>query len=137
MKNLMRYKCSGEIQDGSVTRMSVVSLTLDKVLRELEKEDAVAHPSFKTMLAGGGPVPVDYLERAQKCRIPVLQTYGMTETSSQTATLSAADAIRKMGSAGKPLFFNQIKIKDAQNPVRNGEVLYTGPHVTPGYIGQF
>ena len=96
----------------------------------------VAHPSFKTMLAGGGPLPVDYLERAKECGLPVLQTYGMTETSSQTATLAAADAIRKMGSAGKPLFFNQIKIKNTQNPGETGEVLLRGPHVTPGYIGQ-
>ena len=128
-------KVANEIKNGSVTRTSVVSLTLDKILRELEEGDAVAHHSFKTMLAGGGPVPVDYLERAQKCKIPVLQTYGMTETSSQTATLSASDAMRKMGSAGKPLFFNQIKIDGTKSPGQNGEVYIRGPHVTPGYIG--
>ena len=61
----------------------------------------------------------------------------MTETSSQTATLSAADAIRKIGSAGKPLFFNQIKINEQQTPGENGEVYIRGPHVTPGYIGRF
>ena len=125
------------IQNGSVTRMSVVSLTLDKVLRELEKDSMGAHPSFKTMLAGGGPVPIDYLNRAQKLEVPVLQTYGMTETSSQTATLSAADAMRKMGSAGKPLFFNQIKISETTTPNEKGEVFIRGPHVTPGYIGRF
>lgn len=126
-----------EIKNGSVTRISVVSLTLDKILRELEKEGAVAHHTFKTMLAGGGPVPVDYLERADKCQIPVLQTYGMTETSSQTATLAASDALRKMGSAGKPLFFNQIKIDGVESPNQTGEVYIRGPHVTPGYIGHF
>lgn len=130
-------RTAAEIRDGSVTRMSVVSLTLDKILRELEKDNAQAHPSFQTMLAGGGSVPVDYMERAIACRIPVLQTYGMTETSSQTATLAAGDAIRKMGSAGKPLFFNQIKIKNAVNSYDKGEVLIHGPHVTPGYIGRF
>lgn len=130
-------RTAAEIRDGSVTRMSVVSLTLDKILRELEKNNDVAHPSFQTMLAGGGSVPVDYLERAVARNIPVLQTYGMTETSSQTATLSEADAMRKMGSAGKPLFFNQIKIKDTANAGDKGEVLIRGPHVTPGYIGRF
>ena len=124
-----------DIQQGLVTRISVVSVTLEKILREFEKRGTVSHASFKTMLAGGGPVPVDYLERAQKCGIPVLQTYGMTETSSQTATLSSQDAIRKIGSAGKPLFFNQIKINEAENPMENGEVYIRGPHVTPGYIG--
>ncbi|WP_342514854.1 o-succinylbenzoate--CoA ligase [Sporosarcina sp. FSL K6-1522] len=126
-----------EIREGTVTRMSVVSLTLDKILRELEKEDRYAHASFQTMLAGGGSVPVDYLERATECKIPVLQTYGMTETSSQTATLAASDAMRKMGSAGKPLFFNQIKIRDTENVGEKGEVLIRGPHVTPGYVGRF
>lgn len=130
-------RTAAEIRDGSVTRMSVVSLTLDKILRELEKDNDVAHPSFQTMLAGGGSVPIDYMERAVACNIPVLQTYGMTETSSQTATLSAGDAMRKMGSAGKPLFFNQIMIKDTVNPGDKGEVLIRGPHVTPGYIGRF
>ena len=61
----------------------------------------------------------------------------MTETSSQTATLSAADAMRKMGSAGKPLFFNQIKIKWIHKiPVKRVKCILRGPHVTPGYIGQ-
>ena len=59
----------------------------------------------------------------------------MTETSSQTATLSSEDALRKSGSAGKPLFFNQIQIRDAGQPGDFGEVLVLGPHVTPGYIG--
>ena len=58
-------KSAKAIGDGSVTRMSVVSLTLDKVLRELENDNSVAHPSFKSMLAGGGPVPIDYLKRAK------------------------------------------------------------------------
>jgi O-succinylbenzoic acid--CoA ligase len=130
-------KSAKAIGDGSVTRMSVVSLTLDKVLRELENDNSVAHSSFKSMLAGGGPVPIDYLNRAKALAVPVLQTYGMTETSSQTATLAASDSIRKMGSAGKPLFFNQIKIKGTETPGEKGEVFIRGPHVTPGYVGRF
>jgi len=130
-------KVTHDIQNGTVTRISVVSVTLDNILREFEQNGTVAHPSFKTMLAGGGPVPIDYLERASRCKLPVLQTYGMTETSSQTATLSATDAMRKIGSAGKPLFFNQIKINGAQQSNENGEVYIRGPHVTPGYIGRF
>ena len=130
-------KVANEIRTGSVTRMSVVSIQLNKVIRELTANGEVAHPTFKTMLAGGGSVPIDYIERAIRCKIPVLQTYGLTETSSQTATLSAADGVRKIGSAGKPLFFNEINIKNAENPGEHGEIYIRGPHVTPGYIGQF
>lgn len=124
-----------EIEKGTSTRISVVATGLHRILEQFEKNGSVAHPSFKTMLAGGGPVPDDYLRRAANYRLPVLQTYGMTETSSQTATLSSEDALRKSGSAGKPLFFNQITIRDAEQPGDFGEVLVMGPHVTPGYIG--
>lgn len=124
-----------EIEKGTVTRISVVATGLQRILEQFEKNRSVAHPSFQTMLAGGGPVPDDYLRRAAIHQLTVLQTYGMTETSSQTATLSSEDALRKSGSAGKPLFFNQIKIRDTKQSGEYGEVLIKGPHVTPGYIG--
>lgn len=126
-----------EIVDGTVTRMSVVSVMLEQILTELETRKEQAHATFKTMLAGGGSVPTAYLKRAEACAMPVLQTYGMTETSSQTATLSSEDAFKKIGSSGKPLFFNAITIKGASTPGEHGEVLVKGPHVTPGYVGRF
>jgi o-succinylbenzoate---CoA ligase len=129
-------KCAQEISTGSVTKMSVVSVTLENILTVMEQANMIAHPNFTTMLAGGGPVPVEYLKRAMKLHLPVAQTYGMTETSSQTATLTNEDALSHLGSAGKPLFFNQIRI-DAKDDDKVGEILIRGPHVTPRYIGKF
>lgn len=126
-----------DIAYGEVTHMSVVAFILERILHGLEEQNLKASPRFKIILAGGGPVPVNYLERAKRLGLAVSQTYGMTETSSQTATLSYEDAFRKIGSAGKPLFFNQIKIADASGPKNEGEILIRGPHVTPGYIGRF
>lgn len=124
------------IMNGEVTHMSVVAVTLERILHTLEQHKAKASSRFKLMLAGGGPVPADYLSRAHTLNLAVAQTYGMTETSSQTATLASEDAIRKIGSAGKPLFFNQIKIVEP-NAQGEGEICIRGPHVTPGYIGRF
>ncbi|AXH99657.1 o-succinylbenzoate--CoA ligase [Sporosarcina sp. PTS2304] len=124
-----------QISAGNVTAMSVVALTLDQIVRVMESEHMKAHPSFRSMLVGGGSVPLDYLERAVARNLPILQTYGMTETCSQTTTLGKADARRKQGSAGKPLFFNQISIKGTDDQHVIGEVLIKGPHVTPGYVG--
>ncbi|WP_339213534.1 o-succinylbenzoate--CoA ligase [Solibacillus sp. FSL W8-0372] len=129
-------KCAQEIIKGTVTKMSVVAVMLENILSEMERIGQKAHPVFSTMLAGGGPVPIGYLQRAEKLNLRVAQTYGMTETASQTATLANEDAMTHIGSAGKPLFFNDIKI-DAKDGERVGEILIRGPHVTPKYIGQF
>jgi O-succinylbenzoic acid--CoA ligase len=88
------------------------------------------------MLAGGGPVPKSLLEECQTRQIPVYQTYGMTETSSQVVTLTPEHSMKKLGSAGKPLFSCQIKIvKDGKECLANeeGEILVKGPNITKGY----
>lgn len=130
-------KAVEDIVSGNVTHMSVVAVMLERILQKLEESNKNASPKFKVMLLGGGPAPKAYIERAQKLGLPILQTYGMTETSSQTATLSNEDALRKIGSVGKPLFFYQVKILNAKNPYEEGEILIRGEHVTPGYIGRF
>ncbi|WP_422122842.1 o-succinylbenzoate--CoA ligase [Planococcus sp. X10-3] len=129
--------CARELGAGTVTHMSVVAVTLERVLNQLETENLEVSPNFKSMLAGGGPVPVSYIERAEKFGIRVLQTYGMTETSSQTTTLQPADAKRKIGSSGKPLFLYQIKIGNDAPAGEKAEIQIRGPQVTPGYIGKY
>lgn len=126
-----------EITTGTVTHISVVSVMLERMLSYMETHNLKTHPNFQLILAGGGPIPVAFLQRAIALKLPVAQTYGMTETSSQTCTLSAADAMRKIGSAGKPLFFYQVRINKVTEPLEIGEICIRGPQVTPGYIGQF
>lgn len=126
-----------ELINGTVTHMSAVAVTLERLLTELEARDAVVSPKFQMILAGGGPVPESYLLRGFERGIQTAQTYGMTETSSQVATLSSKDALRKIGSAGQPLFFNHLRIDGAQKPGDVGEICVKSAQVTPGYIGRF
>lgn len=128
---------ANSIASGRVTMISVVALTLGRLLDIMEKQHLVASRRFVVCLAGGGPIPHAYLQRAQALHMPVSQTYGMTETASQTTTLQADEAFIKLGSAGKPLFFNAIRIDGATKPGDEGEICIQGPHVTPGYIGRF
>lgn len=121
----------GAIEHDGISHLSVVTTMLGQLLEQYEKQPFPIPSMFRTVLAGGGPVPASYLKQAQSNGFPVVQTYGMTETSSQTCTLLAEDAIRKLGSAGKPLFFAEVCI-DGES---EGEVWVRGPHVTPGYIG--
>lgn len=126
-----------EICSGKVTYMSMVGVMLERVLRALDDSPMAVSPRFKAILAGGGPIPVVYINRAEALGISVLQTYGMTETSSQTTTLQSADAERKVGSSGKPLFLYNVKIDGTERAGERGEILIHGPQVTPGYIGKF
>jgi fatty-acyl-CoA synthase len=61
----------------------------------------------------------------------------MTETSPAGSMLDAADAIRKVGSAGKAMMHTAIRIVDeAGTDVGQGEIgelLIKGPNITPGY----
>ncbi|WP_338453343.1 o-succinylbenzoate--CoA ligase [Niallia oryzisoli] len=126
-----------DIRDEQVTIMSVVSTTLTMILDQLENERLPKR--FRCMLLGGGPASLALLERCIEKEIPVFQTYGMTETSSQIVTLSPEDSFRKLGSAGKPLFPSQIKIiQDGKEAAANepGEIVVKGPNVTTGYLNR-
>ena len=68
------------------------------------------------MLLGGGPAPQPLLEACAARGVPVVQTYGLTETASQVATLAPADALRKLGSAGQPLLPTELRIASGELP---------------------
>lgn len=118
------------IMEKQITIVSVVTVMVQRLLERLGTEN---YPnSLRCFLLGGGPAPKVLLERAKEKGIPVFQSYGMTETTSQIVTLSAGDALDKLGSAGKPLLPAQLKIN---NPGSDGvgEIVVKGPMVTPGY----
>ncbi|MBM7606055.1 O-succinylbenzoic acid--CoA ligase [Metabacillus crassostreae] len=117
-----------------VTIVSVVTTMLQQMLEDLGSKQYPV--SFRCMLAGGGPVPKPLLVECLHRQIPVYQTYGMTETASQIATLAPEYCLEKLGSAGKPLFSCDIKVeKDGRECSSNeeGEILVKGPNVTKGY----
>nr|WP_034679124.1 o-succinylbenzoate--CoA ligase [Priestia megaterium] len=118
------------IMHEGVTIVSVVTVMLQQLLEELGTD---RYPtSLRCVLLGGGPAPRPLLEQAKEMNVPVFQSFGMTETASQIVTLSAGDALQKVGSAGKPLFPAQLMIKDPDHS-GVGEICVKGPMVTSGY----
>jgi O-succinylbenzoic acid--CoA ligase len=87
------------------------------------------------VLLGGGPAPQPLLEACAARGVPVVQTYGLTETASQVATLAPVDALRKLGSAGQPLLPTELRITSASDG-QVGEILVRGPTVMQGYINR-
>ncbi|WP_079526844.1 o-succinylbenzoate--CoA ligase [Halobacillus hunanensis] len=125
---------NNEILHHGVTMVSVVTVMLQRLIRDLQQENYPS--SFRCFLLGGGPVPKPLLKKASEKGIPVFQTYGMTETSSQIATLSPVDAFNKLGSAGKALAPAMLKVMVDGRPANayeTGEIHVKGPMVSAGY----
>jgi O-succinylbenzoic acid--CoA ligase len=112
--------------DAGVTHISVVATMLDQMLQARGPALYPAH--LRCVLLGGGPAPRPLLDRALVVGAPVVQTYGLTETASQVVTLAPEDAVRKLGSAGKPLFGTRLRV------AADGEISLRGPTVSPGYL---
>ncbi len=121
-------------QDG-VTIVSVVATMLQRMLSA--HGDRPYPPTFRCALLGGGPAPQPLLEECAALGIPVVQTYGLTEVGSQVATLAPEEALTRLGSAGKPLYPNELRIGGGDVPAGEpGEIQVRGPVVTAGYAGR-
>ena len=111
--------------------------------------DALAHAdgwpsvdlsSIRIVLTGGAPVPErlirTYLERG----VTLLQGYGLSEAAPLALLLDAEQALRKVGAAGRPPLFVDVRITDAAGddvaPGDTGELLVRGPNVMAGYWRQ-
>jgi long-chain acyl-CoA synthetase len=76
-------------------------------------------------VTGAAPIAPEILEFFYACGVPVMEGYGMTETST-SATVNTPDAYR-FGSVGKP--FSGVEVKIAED----GEVLLRGPNIFKSY----
>lgn len=118
-----------------VTIVSVVAVMLQRMLDAHGEEP---YPStLRCVLLGGGPAPRPLLERSAAMHVPVVQTYGLTETASQVATLAPEEALQRLGSAGRALPPTEVRIVGvggreaaAGEP---GEIQVRGPVVMAGY----
>lgn len=103
------------------------------------------HPAFpdtdltnlKVAGIGGAPCPKPVLQAWSDRGVSMIQSWGMTETSPGAIALDVDEALRKIGSAGKPLMHTQTKIVNQDGvevqPGETGELLIRGPNITPGY----
>jgi fatty-acyl-CoA synthase len=86
---------------------------------------------------GGAPCALTIIETWAGRGVEIVQGFGMTETSPGTTMLDASDAMRKLGSAGKPLLHTEVQIVKEDGSVAGpgeiGELWTRGPNITPGY----
>ncbi len=80
---------------------------------------------LREAVTGAAPIAREILEFFFACGVPVLEGYGMTETST-VATVNTLEDYR-LGSVGKPLPGVEIKIAE------DGEILLRGSNIFQGY----
>jgi fatty-acyl-CoA synthase len=93
--------------------------------------------SLREVNTGSSTVPEALFAPFHARGIPVGQVYGATETGPVSIYLRAEDAMRKVGSAGKPALHAEIRLVDAAGrdvaPGAVGEILVRAPNVMQGY----
>lgn len=106
---------------GQVTMASVVPTMLARLL------SFGPFAGLRAVLVGGGPIPPGLLQRAAAEGLPVLPTYGMTETFGQVATLRP----------GSPLAYETHPLPGIELRTEpDGRIAVKGRQVSPGYLGQ-
>jgi len=101
------------LEAGEVTLASLVPTMLAR-LRDAGLERA---PGMRGILLGGGPIAQELLDWALAVGLPVMPTYGMTETTSQIATARPGERLVR------PLPGAELRISG------DGEILVRGPMV--------
>jgi long-chain acyl-CoA synthetase len=106
----------------------------DKLRKAFEEADAQLFSKVREIFGGqvreagtgAAPIAPEILEFFYACGIPVLEGYGMTETTA-VASVSTRENFR-FGTVGRALPGVEIKIAD------DGEVLIKGPNIFQGYF---
>lgn len=121
-----------------ITITSLVPTMLHRLLCSDRDLTGDRYPQLRAILLGGSPASDELHAVSRERALPVLPTYGMTETCSQVVTASPGNSCSSTVSAGRPLHEVELRICDENNvvlpPGREGEILLRGPMLTPGYL---
>jgi fatty-acyl-CoA synthase len=94
--------------------------------------------SLRLIICGGAPVPEPLMKLYNGRGIPINQGYGLTETAPMLSFLTPEYGLSKLGSAGKPPLFTDLRIVEPTGrvitePLTKGEVCASGPNIMKGY----
>jgi fatty-acyl-CoA synthase len=114
------------IEEKGVTTMMGVPATY----LFMSQQRAFEHTDLSTLrraVVGGAPMPEALLETWARRGTAIVQGYGLTEAAPNVLCLPPEDAMRKLGCAGKPYPFVDVRLSPEE------ELQVRGPNVFPGY----
>ncbi len=125
------------IEEKQINKWMTITL-MGRLLINSGMEKKYGLPSLTYFFMGGEPVPAHIVKSLQSRwpHMTVTAGFGTTETS-LCLTLPSKYSVSKAGSAGRSLFYNDIRIVNKENndvPTgEQGELLIGGPVVFSGY----
>ncbi|MEO1023245.1 MAG: o-succinylbenzoate--CoA ligase [Bacteroidota bacterium] len=126
---------------GENLQFQAASLVPTMLKRLLNDPLFKTHHQFKAILMGGGPYSEALVRKAVERGIPIVSSYGMTETCAQiVANPMAAPSgqYTPLKSVGKPLYPNELVIRNEKGKRagvnQSGTIWLRGPQVFDGYF---
>ena len=113
------------LNKNSITLVSLVPTMLDRIIKE--SNGLASLKKTRAILLGGGAASESLLNKCLKNKIPIVKTYGMTETCSGIVGLWIDQKPSKKHFSGYP--FSDVSIK-----IINDEIIISGPMVMKGYL---
>jgi O-succinylbenzoic acid--CoA ligase len=124
-------------------RFQAASLVPTMLERLMNTPGFHIHKNFKAILLGGGPIEPELVQRCNDKGVPLVPSYGMTETCAQISAnpiLKPSGIYGPMTSVGTLFEPNEIQIRDKNgNPIgpnNSGEIWLKGPQVFDGYLNR-
>ncbi len=108
------------------TCISLVATQLAGLLEDAQATEALR--ACRSVLLGGGPLTLSQRERALDAGLPIVVSYGATETSAFVAASAEPGVILRPQSAGCALPERDVQIDD------EGQICVGGPTLFDGYL---
>ena len=105
--------------------LSLVSTQLQRLIEIPEVIESLQ--KAKGIIIGGGPTSDSLLKRCEKLKLNIANSYGQSESAAQVCSTRITTNYKELKSAGKPLLFRNVQIKD-------DTIEITGETVSLGYI---
>lgn len=124
------------LDSGRITHLSLVPTLLTQLLAT--RQGRPFPSSLKVILLGGAHAPRSLVEQIKSLSLPVVMSYGMTETASQICSTRLGDPPERLISSGRPLNYRELRILDSNGleTARGipGEIAVRGDILFKGYI---
>ncbi len=111
--------------------------TVFQMLMEQPDFATIDLSAVRFCIAGGSSCPIPLIKSYAGRGLEFRQGYGLTEVGVNCFSLAPEDALRKVGSVGRPVFHSRARVVDDEDrslaPDEVGELALAGPHVCSGY----